>query len=85
MKLTLIEPSGPNVELRTYECAPCDSGASYLIAIQNLRGRDQDGEGELADRMRSVQQCDQNFGISTVIPTVGSMPQPHLQPSNRRR
>src|SRR6202789_2793477 len=33
MKLTLIEPSGPNVELRTYECAPCDSGASFLMAI----------------------------------------------------
>lgn len=33
MKLTLIEPSGPNVELRTYECAACNSGASYLIAM----------------------------------------------------
>jgi hypothetical protein len=33
MKLTLIEPSGPNIELRTYECAACDSGDSFLIAI----------------------------------------------------
>jgi hypothetical protein len=33
MKLTLIEPSGPNVELRTYECAACDSGDSFLVAI----------------------------------------------------
>jgi hypothetical protein len=33
MRLTLIAPSGPNVELRTYECAACDSGASFLIAV----------------------------------------------------
>jgi hypothetical protein len=33
MKLTLIEPSGPSVELRTYECAACDSGDSFLVAI----------------------------------------------------
>jgi hypothetical protein len=33
MKLTLIAPSGPNVELRTYECAACDAGASFLIAV----------------------------------------------------
>jgi hypothetical protein len=34
MKLTLIEPSGPNIELRTYECAACNSGASFLMAIE---------------------------------------------------
>ena len=33
MKLTLIEPSGPNIELRTYECAACNSGARFLMAI----------------------------------------------------
>ena len=33
MKLTLIEPSGPNVELRTFECIACDAGASFLMAI----------------------------------------------------
>jgi DNA-directed RNA polymerase subunit RPC12/RpoP len=33
MKLTLIEPSGPHIELRTYECAHCNSGDSFLIAI----------------------------------------------------
>jgi hypothetical protein len=37
MRLTLIEPSGPNVELLTYECAPCDAGASYLMAILEPR------------------------------------------------
>jgi hypothetical protein len=33
MRLTLIEPSGPRVELRTYECAACNSGDSFLMAI----------------------------------------------------
>jgi hypothetical protein len=33
MKLTLIEPSGPCIELRTFECAACDTGASFLMAI----------------------------------------------------
>jgi hypothetical protein len=33
MKLTLIEPIGPNIELRTFECAACDAGASFLMAI----------------------------------------------------
>jgi hypothetical protein len=33
MRLALIEPSGPNVELRTYVCDVCKSGASFLIAI----------------------------------------------------
>jgi hypothetical protein len=32
-KLSLIEPSGPNIELRTYECAACNLGNSYLFAI----------------------------------------------------
>jgi hypothetical protein len=33
MKLTLIEPSGRHVELRTFECAGCDRGASFLMAV----------------------------------------------------
>ena len=32
MKLTLIEPKGRHTELRTYECAPCDTGNSFLMA-----------------------------------------------------
>jgi hypothetical protein len=33
MRLTLIEPSGSHLELRTYECAACDTGDSFLMAI----------------------------------------------------
>jgi hypothetical protein len=33
MKLTLIEPGRHNIELRTFECAPCDSGASFLMSL----------------------------------------------------
>ncbi|MBR1266515.1 hypothetical protein JQ629_03235 [Bradyrhizobium sp. AUGA SZCCT0222] len=33
MKLTLIEPSSSHIELRTFECAGCDTGASFLMAI----------------------------------------------------
>ena len=32
MKLTLIEPSGPKFELRTYRCIPCDIDESFLMA-----------------------------------------------------
>ena len=31
MRLTIIEPSAPHIELRTYECA--DKGDSFLVAI----------------------------------------------------
>jgi hypothetical protein len=33
MKLTLIEPTGACIELRTFECAACDTGASFLMAV----------------------------------------------------
>ena len=33
MRLTVIEPGGPRTELRTYECAACDKGESFLMAI----------------------------------------------------
>jgi hypothetical protein len=32
MNLTLIEPSGPKFELRTYKCIPCDIDESFLTA-----------------------------------------------------
>ena len=33
MKLTLIEPRRARTELRTFECAACDSGNSFLMAV----------------------------------------------------
>jgi DNA-directed RNA polymerase subunit RPC12/RpoP len=32
MKLTLIEPSGPKFEMRTYKCIPCDIDERFLMA-----------------------------------------------------
>jgi hypothetical protein len=29
MNLTLVEPSGPKFELRTYKCIPCDIDESF--------------------------------------------------------
>jgi hypothetical protein len=33
MRLALIEPQGPNYNLLTYRCVPCDSGESFLKAM----------------------------------------------------
>jgi hypothetical protein len=33
MRLALIEPRGPNFDLLTYRCVPCDSGESFLKAM----------------------------------------------------
>jgi hypothetical protein len=30
MRLALIEPRAPNLDLLTYRCVPCDSGESFL-------------------------------------------------------
>lgn len=34
MKLALIEPANPRFELRTYECIPCGTTESFLMAIR---------------------------------------------------
>ena len=33
MRLALIEPQGPNFDLLTYRCIPCNSGESFLKAM----------------------------------------------------
>jgi len=39
MKLALIEPSGPCIELRTFECATSDTGASFLSGLASELSR----------------------------------------------
>jgi hypothetical protein len=34
MRLSLIEPRNKNFDLLTYQCVPCDSGESFLKAMQ---------------------------------------------------